>query len=318
MYVEWPRTHACVPQNISLEVFSSKRKSFLKRTLFLPFLKMAFQNLSIHARLPPRALFSWFFDDAPDSVPPRAPADSTWVQPFAISASIFHDLLDVKVPATIATVYLVSAISLNHLNKRRQNRPWRFAKSSAFKGIVLFHNAFLALFSAWTFYGLYYSLKICWPWATEQNILAQVADSLCRVTSQDGPRGKSACFSHDSSVCPFKDARWQKIKVLTCPKQVASGMRDMPTSAGYFIYRSFTRWLTPWLSLRRGRKAQCCKHIIIPASCFVCGLQSGTCRLLPLSVFFLIQPFILWWYVFFAYHLNYRFISEYLALIVTL
>lgn len=145
---------------------------------------MAHQNFSVHVRLPPRELFIGFFDKPVHTIPPTAPENS-WVQPFTIPTSIFHELLDIKVPAAIAAIYLVSVISLNRLNNSRQNRPWKFAKTSAFQGIVLIHNIFLALFSAWTFYGLCYSIKNCWPSKTELNFLPQLADALCRISNQD-------------------------------------------------------------------------------------------------------------------------------------
>ena len=146
---------------------------------------MVIQRLSIYARLPPPELFSWPFDDAPVQFPPRPPHDSTWLQLFTIPPSLFHALVDIKAPATIATVYLISVIYLNRVNDGRKNRPWSFAKTSVFKYLVVLHNISLAFISGCAFYGVCRSLMKCWPSTTEPNFLVNVADILCRVTAPD-------------------------------------------------------------------------------------------------------------------------------------
>jgi hypothetical protein len=116
-----------------------------------------------------------------------------------IHPSLFHYFLDVKVPITIAAIYLTSVIFLNRVNQRRQNRPWKVSQTSLFKAFVLCHNISLALFSAWTFYGLSYTLRDCWPSKTEPNFLAHLADSLCRITSSNEPGHSKSFIGHADS-----------------------------------------------------------------------------------------------------------------------
>ncbi|KAJ5655057.1 hypothetical protein N7490_002060 [Penicillium lividum] len=149
---------------------------------------MVFQNLSIHFRLPPLELFSWRLGNAPAALPPPS-IPSTRLQPFTISDSTFQAALDSRVPITTASIYLIAVITLNRVNQHQYNGVWKIAKTSTFKWLVLSHNILLTLFSAWTLYGICYSIAISLPSNTEFNFSAQVADSLCRITSDDHPQG---------------------------------------------------------------------------------------------------------------------------------
>ncbi|KAJ5646845.1 hypothetical protein N7490_003217 [Penicillium lividum] len=151
---------------------------------------MVFQHLSIHFRLPPLKLFSWRLGNAPAALPPPS-MPLTWLQPFTISDTTFQTVLDSRVPITTASIYLITVITINRVNQQRNDTAWKIAKTSTFKWLVLFHNILLALFSAWTLYGVCYSIATSLPSNTEFNFSAQVADSLCRITSDDHPHGKS-------------------------------------------------------------------------------------------------------------------------------
>lgn len=168
--------------------------------------EIAFQRLSVHPRLPPLDLFDWRFDDAPKTIPPISQSDSTWTQPFTISQSLFHDLLDVKVPVTIAATYLVTVTILNRVNESRQYKPWGFSRTSIFKLFVLLHNISLAIFSAWTFYGLFCSLRSCWPSKSEPNFLPRAADSLCRIAGEDELRGTNFTLGNNHARFFFQES----------------------------------------------------------------------------------------------------------------
>ncbi|CAG7926758.1 unnamed protein product [Penicillium olsonii] len=148
---------------------------------------MTFQGFSVGYRLPPRELFDWSLTNATQATVPNPEYIARWIRLFEINPALFHWFLEPKVPITIAAVYVVSVLYLNRFNEGRQNRPWNIAKTSTFKTLVLCHNIFLALFSGLVFYATCHILWNCWPQKTEPNILAHVADSLCRISGPVRP-----------------------------------------------------------------------------------------------------------------------------------
>ncbi|KAK9320726.1 GNS1/SUR4 family-domain-containing protein [Lipomyces orientalis] len=82
---------------------------------------------------------------------PQGPPDGS---PFASS---FDMLMDIRVPVTVATVY---ATCVHILNRSRGpgTQPGRFARTTLFKWLVIAHNLFLCVYSAWTCLGMTGSL----------------------------------------------------------------------------------------------------------------------------------------------------------------
>ncbi|KAJ5923339.1 fatty acid elongase-like protein [Penicillium verhagenii] len=171
------------------------------------------QNLSIHFRLPPGDLFRWDLESAPETLPPP-PTKSTWVQPFPIPESIFYGSLDKRVPITAVVIYLMAVTALNRANRHRNYAPWKFSQAFTFKWLVIFHNIILAVFSAWTFYGMCSSVKSISPWNAGSTLSAQVVDFLCHIISQDETpslnTSQGGTFSGNEyfSVRPNSDRLW--------------------------------------------------------------------------------------------------------------
>ncbi|KAJ6017439.1 fatty acid elongase [Penicillium sp. IBT 35674x] len=143
---------------------------------------MSIPNLLVHFQLPPRQVFDWPPGDASQAAFPNAQAKATWMHPIEIPTSVFRYLADVKAPITIASVYMMTVVLLNNLNKTRGNRPWTFAKTTPFNLLVILHNIFLATFSAWTLAGLCFVLWNCWPSMSDPNFVARVANTICQIT----------------------------------------------------------------------------------------------------------------------------------------
>jgi hypothetical protein len=95
-------------------------------------------------------------------------------------------LLDPKVPLTIAVVYAVTVKALNAYNKSTGKRPWAFSQTRAFFAFVVLHNVFLAVYSAWTWWGMLGALRrsVASPWGADG--LAGFTDSVCRLHGQAG------------------------------------------------------------------------------------------------------------------------------------
>ncbi|KAA8911685.1 ELO family [Sphaerosporella brunnea] len=94
-----------------------------------------------------------------------------------IPAEIYTKLLDVRVPLTIAAVYAVTVHLLNHYST---GAPYAIAKTRVFKLLVILHNVFLAVYSAWTFVGMVQGLHN----ALDKSSLVGAASSLCKIRQQ--------------------------------------------------------------------------------------------------------------------------------------
>ncbi|KAK9457805.1 GNS1/SUR4 family-domain-containing protein [Dipodascopsis uninucleata] len=75
----------------------------------------------------------------------------------SLFAESFNMLMDIRVPVTIATVY---ATAVHILNRSRGpgTPPARFARTALFHWLVIAHNMFLCVYSAWTCLGMSSSL----------------------------------------------------------------------------------------------------------------------------------------------------------------
>lgn len=121
----------------------------------------------------------------PPSVPSHVLANSLF-QRIRIDPDLFYTSLDIKFVLTFTAIYVTTVLYLNQFNASRQYQPWRFTKTSAFKALVVAHNALLALFSAWTFCSLFTILLPLWDVAVANagpNYYAHVAELLCETDS---------------------------------------------------------------------------------------------------------------------------------------
>ncbi|KAJ2892022.1 putative gns1 sur4 family protein [Zalerion maritima] len=136
---------------------------------------------NIDFRLPSPSLFSFPPTGAPPASPP-APG-----QPFFdIPDHIYEAALNPKVPLTIAALYAITAKALNAYNTSRDKKPWRISKTKPFKTFVIAHNVFLAIYSAWTFVGMFQTLRrgVVSPLGPEG--VAGTVDSFCKLQGTEG------------------------------------------------------------------------------------------------------------------------------------
>ncbi|KAF3769945.1 hypothetical protein M406DRAFT_343931 [Cryphonectria parasitica EP155] len=90
----------------------------------------------------------------PQFLPPPLPGSIPSAPPVLISDYIYQAALDPKVPITIAALYAVTAKLLNKYNISNGRKPWALSRTRLFHAFVVAHNIFLAVYSAWTFYGM--------------------------------------------------------------------------------------------------------------------------------------------------------------------
>ena len=150
---------------------------------------------SVHLTYPHPSLFAYPPASLPKVLPPP-PSDNTLARPFAINPETYNNLLSVNYPITIALVYAITVTLVNRINKQRGNKPWAFSNSYLFFALVLLHNVFLAVFSAWAFLGMFRALRHAWPGLDGPNGLAGATDALCKI---HGPRGLGNAATYNST-----------------------------------------------------------------------------------------------------------------------
>lgn len=153
---------------------------------------------SIYFTLPSASLFQFPPSSDPATLAAPAAGSSPYAPPFTIPASIYSEVYDARVPLTIASVYAVTVVILNRVNVARGHKPWAISKTAIFQWLVVLHNVFLAVYSAWTFVGMWNGLKRTIPSPSGPDGLIGVVDSLCKL---HGPAGlsNSVSYSPDTS-----------------------------------------------------------------------------------------------------------------------
>ncbi|OAA43146.1 GNS1/SUR4 family protein [Metarhizium rileyi] len=149
------------------------------------------------AAMPDASLFNFPPTNEPKPLPP-APAAISIMRPFNIPDNIYQAALDPKVPLTIAVLYAVTAKALNKVNASRNKKPWAMSKTKLFFAFVVMHNVFLAVYSAWTFWGMLGGMRRSIVSPLGPGGIAAAADSLCRLHGPPG-LGSSLYFNDTSS-----------------------------------------------------------------------------------------------------------------------
>lgn len=144
-----------------------------------------FENLNIAATWPEASLFALPPFGGPAALPPASTA-ATIMRPFNIPDSLFQSALDAKVPLTIAATYAITAKLLNKYNRSNNKQPWGLSKTKIFNIFVVLHNVFLAVYSAWTFWGMLGALRRSIQSPMGPGGVAATVDSFCRL---HGPPG---------------------------------------------------------------------------------------------------------------------------------
>lgn len=145
-----------------------------------------FGPATVRISLPPASLLNFPPAELPVTIPAPHVSELSWKQPFNIPNDLFNQVLDIRVPITIASVYALTVVLINRINKSRGYKPYAFSHSRLFKLFVVLHNVFLAVYSAWTFVGMFQAFSNSLPDRDEPNGLVGVVDSLCKI---NGPRG---------------------------------------------------------------------------------------------------------------------------------
>lgn len=165
----------------------------------------AMDAYEVFATAPDSALFTSMLSPAslrePQFLPPPAPGSVASAPPVLIPDHIYQAVLDPKVPVTIAALYAVTAKLLNWYNTSNSKKPWAISKTRLFHVFIVVHNIFLAVYSAWTFYGMVGVMRrsVVNPWGPEG--LNGFVDSMTRL---HGPAGLGNAVYYSQ-----QDAQWR-------------------------------------------------------------------------------------------------------------
>ncbi|KAF1914486.1 GNS1/SUR4 family-domain-containing protein [Ampelomyces quisqualis] len=145
---------------------------------------------------------SWsVFKFPPDAAPPPmtnpSGGEPTLANPFHIPQPVFEGALGYRVPLAIASVYAVAVTYFNWYNRQHGNKPWRVAKTRPFFAFVIFHNVFLAVYSAVTCVAMVRALKSSFPHYSDPNAVVGTVDALCKI---HGPRGLGDAVTYNAST----------------------------------------------------------------------------------------------------------------------
>lgn len=176
---------------------------------------------TVRIGLPPVSMLKFPPNELPHILPAPHLPEPTWYQPFNIPGDLYAQLLDVRVPVTIASLYALTVVLINRINKRRAYKPYTFSQTRVFKLFVVLHNVFLAIYSAWTFAAMFRAFRNSWPDRGDPHGLAGVADALCKI---NGPRGYGNAALYNTT-----SDRW----IISNPHfQLAEGNLPDPTDTG--------------------------------------------------------------------------------------
>ena len=154
---------------------------------------------SVYPTYPPLDLLGFSPAAIPGALHPP-PADHSLARPFNVSPEIYTTLLHPAVPVTIAIIYGATVNYVNQLNKERDHKPWTSSTTIPFYILVIAHNVGLAIYSGWTFFGMFNAITQSWPgWHGEYG-LAGAVDALCKI---NGPRGLGSAATYDMSTASW-------------------------------------------------------------------------------------------------------------------
>ncbi|KAH8590012.1 GNS1/SUR4 family-domain-containing protein [Bisporella sp. PMI_857] len=216
---------------------------------------MDFENVQFSA--PSSSLFTLRPSSDPLTLPPPQAGSTLSAPPFSIPASVFNAALDPKVPITIASLYAVTVTLVNRSNKKAGNKPWAISKYKSFFWFVVAHNVLLAVYSAWTFVGMWGALRRSLYNPTGPAGITGTVDSLCKI---QGVRGFGNAVTYDPAV-----SQW----IAQSPGLVTLSADGTPNSTdlgrlwneglafyGWFFYLSkFYEVLDTFIILAKGKRS---------------------------------------------------------------
>lgn len=206
---------------------------------------------------PPPSLFTFPPNHEPITLPAPAAGTTLAGPQFTIPEDIYNQALDVRLPITIAATYAVTVLLLNRYNKLNGNKPWPISKTAMFFWLVVAHNVFLAVYSAWTFVGIFGALKeTIVGWNGPTGVVGTI-DSLCKM---HGPRGLGHAITYNPTLSAWTSPSPKvSLDAMGAPDSTDVGRLWNQGLAfyGWFFYLSkFYEVIDTAIILAKGKKVQ--------------------------------------------------------------
>ncbi|CAH0049389.1 unnamed protein product [Clonostachys solani] len=248
------------------------------------------EPLEMLLALPDQSLFGFPPTNNPTPIPPTHEPNSV-MHPFNIPDNLFVSALDPKVPLSIALTYAVTIKLLNRFNKSRNKKPWSISKTTPFGVFVILHNIFLAVYSAWTFWGMLGGMRRSILSPMGPMGWAGTADSFCRLHGAPGP-GNSVFYDEASST--FVSATQGAAMVDGFPDKSQAGRMWNEGLAYYgwiFYLSKFYEVLDTFIILAKGKQSSVLQtyHHAGAMLCMWAGMRFMSA---PIWIFVLVNSFI--------------------------
>lgn len=214
-----------------------------------------FGEATVRIAFPPASLLAFPPRELPVTIPAPHVDTPTWKQPFNIPNDLYNQVLDVRLPITIACVYAITVVLINRINKSRGYKPYAFSNTRLFKLFVVLHNVFLAVYSAWTFVGMFLAFRSSFPDTDDRNGLVGVVDSLCKI---NGPRGygNAATYSPITDEWSIPNPAFHLTNGMPDPTDVGRLWNQGLAYFGWFFYLSkFYEVVDTVIILAKGKKS---------------------------------------------------------------
>ncbi|TGO51670.1 hypothetical protein BCON_0156g00150 [Botryotinia convoluta] len=214
-------------------------------------------SATVHFSHPEPSLFTFPPKGDPQTLPPPIPGSTLSAPPFEIDPSWYNAALDVRVPITIAAVYAITVTLANQYNRRAGNKAWPISKTKAFFVFVVAHNIFLAVYSGWTFVGMFGALRRSIQNPMGPAGLAGTVDSLCKI---HGVTGLDNAMSYDASMSKWNAALPTEFKLTSAGTPDSTDLGRLWNEGlafyGWFFYLSkFYEVLDTVIILAKGKRS---------------------------------------------------------------
>ena len=247
-------------------------------------------DFNVMTTLPASELFAFPPVSVPDALPP-APVPFSLMRPFNIPDGLFTAALDTRVPITIALTYAVVVKSLTQYNKSRGKKAWPISKTRPFFAFVVAHNIFLAVYSAWTFFGMLSAMRRTIISPMGPGGMAATVDSFCRL---HGSPGLGNSIFYDESTHSWASNLPDASIVNGVPSATQEGRLWNEGLAYYgwlFYISKFYEVLDTFIILAKGKPSSTLQtyHHAGAMMCMWAGIRFMSC---PIWVFVLFNSFI--------------------------
>jgi hypothetical protein len=174
---------------------------------------------------------------------------------FTTSESIYRTILDPRIPVSTALIYTCLVASINEINRKRGNKPWKLSETGVFFYFVVIHNWILVLFSGWTFVGVSRVLLRSFPHLIGTQAVPIIVDSVCKL---HGAPGLGNALFYNASISSWVEPTASLSSSYTSAPSGGSGRlwNEGVAMYGFLFYLSkFYEIVDTFIILAKGKRS---------------------------------------------------------------